>query len=59
MKVNGEWQWVFCHNDVQYGGVVTTVNRQKALHGEHALKFFQNKYGDSEFRLERNGEKVD
>jgi hypothetical protein len=41
---------VFCYNG---GRIVTTADRQKALHGEWDLEFFANKFGNHQFRSDK------
>ncbi len=52
-KINGEWQYVFCHNIEGKGLItmpITPEKRKKAIHGDNALEYFQQKYADTEFR---------
>lgn len=51
-KINGEWKYVFCNN-IPNGLItieVTAANRKKAIHGDNALEYFQQKYAGTEFR---------
>ena len=51
-KVNGDWKYVFCNN-IPNGLItmeVTPQNRRKAIHGDNALEYFQQKYANTEFR---------
>ena len=47
-KVNGVWKYVFCNNIPN--GLITTENRKIAIHGDNALDYFQQRYGNTEFR---------
>ena len=49
--LNGQWRYVFCRNERQRDPV-TTDDKKKAL-GADAMEYFQGKYGNHEFRLER------
>ena len=49
IKKDDEWKWVFCHNN---GRIITTENKQKALHGSD-LPWWQNNFGNKEFRASK------
>lgn len=48
VKTGPGWEYVFCYSGDR-GRIVTTRDRRKAL-TERDLPFFQNKYGNNEFR---------
>jgi hypothetical protein len=47
---DGRWQYVFCRNG---GRIITTADRQKALHGEWDLAWFASKFGNHQFRTDK------
>lgn len=49
VKINGLWQYVFCHNPSK-ALPVTTEDKAKAL-PPAALEHFEKKFGNLEFRL--------
>jgi len=48
VKTEKGWEMVFCHNN---GVIVTTADRSKAL-PQNALKYFQSRFANHEFKLE-------
>ena len=51
-NINGVWKYVFCHN-IPNGLITMEVTphfRKKAIHGDNALEYFQQRYGNTEFR---------
>lgn len=47
IKREGDWKMVFCVN--QYGVIVTTDKREKALNANYDRKWFENHFGNDEF----------
>lgn len=47
VKVNGEWRYVFCHNEIQ--GIITTDNPYNSLKALD-YQYFANRYANHEFR---------
>lgn len=47
--IDGSWKYVFCYNG-ETSNIITTDDAEKAITGEHGLKFFQNKYANHDFR---------
>lgn len=48
VKLDNKWQYVFCYNPIT--GIVTTERKEAAL-DQRDLEYFQNKFGNNEFRL--------
>jgi len=48
VKTEKGWEMVFCHNN---GVIITTPDRSKAL-PQNALKYFQSRFANHEFKLE-------
>lgn len=51
VKINDNWEYVFCRNSMQ-SAPVTTKNKKHALKAD-ALKYFELKFGNHEFRLSK------
>lgn len=47
---DGQWQYVFCHNG---GRIIVTKDRQKALNAKLDLQWFANKFGNDQFRSDK------
>jgi len=45
--LNGNWEYVFCHNPVE--GIITTKKKHLALK-ERDLTYFENRFGNNSFR---------
>ncbi len=50
VKINGNWEYVFCSNKQQSIDPIITKVKTKALKA-HALEYFQGKYGNHIFRV--------
>jgi len=46
--LDGKWQYVFCYNPQI--GIIVTPRRESAL-DQRDLEYFQNKFGNNEFRI--------
>ena len=51
--VDGNWQYLFCHNG---GRLVTTNDRRKALNADYDLNWFENHFGNNQFRAQKESE---
>ena len=47
IKREANWKYVFCVN--QYGYIVTTDKREKALNANYDLEWFKNHFGNDVF----------
>jgi hypothetical protein len=52
VKRDVNWKYVFCVN--QYGAIVTTENREKALNASYDMEWFKNKFGNDLFASDMN-----
>lgn len=49
--LDGEWKYVFCRNELERDPI-TTEDKKSAIKGiEHSLKYFQQHFGNHEFRI--------
>lgn len=51
--VDGNWQYLFCHNG---GLLVTTKSRHKALIADYDLAWFESHFGNNKFRAQKESE---
>lgn len=49
--MDNDWQFVFCRNELKRDPIVT-ADKTKAIRGdEHSLAYFQNHFGNHQFRI--------
>lgn len=54
VRRDGNWKMVFCLN--QYGAIVTTDDRRKALNANLDRKWFEHHFGNDEFSQDLGGD---